>query len=326
MLFDRFGRIHDYLRISLTDSCNFRCQYCMPDENMAFLPQARLMRREEIAGIAQAFVALGVRKIRLTGGEPLVRKDFGEILSDLSRLPVSLTLTTNAVLLHRFLPQLQEAGVSALNISLDSLDPDTFRRLTKRDQFRQVWDNIEQALAMGFRLKINAVAMDGMIQREILDFVALTKDRPLHVRFIEFMPFEGNGWSSGQVVPASDLLALVRERHEVERLDDEPHATARAFRAAGHAGTFAFISTMTDHFCASCNRMRLTADGKMKNCLFGAQELDLLGAYRRGEALAPLIRASVAAKHAALGGQLAPSYRETNPEQLDNRPMIRIGG
>ncbi|MBM3425915.1 MAG: GTP 3',8-cyclase MoaA, partial [Bacteroidetes bacterium] len=284
MLQDSIGRVHDYLRISLTDHCNFRCSYCMPEEEMEWMPQSKLMSAQEILNLAQVFVRLGVKKIRLTGGEPLARKEFPEILEQLSALPVELTLTTNGVLIHKHLESLKKAGVRSINVSLDTLQPEKFFKLTRRDQFHQVWDNIQTLLQTGFRVKLNAVALHGMIEEEVEDFVQLTEKMPIHVRFIEFMPFTGNHWQSKQVVTAAALLELIQPRFEVIKLADQQHDTAKKYQVPGFAGTFAFITTMSEHFCGSCNRLRLTADGKIKNCLFGKEELDLLGALRRGEA------------------------------------------
>lgn len=326
MLLDTHSRIHDYLRISLTDSCNFRCQYCMPDENIQCLPNKHLMQVDEIEHIAKTFVDLGVNKIRLTGGEPLVRKEFPEILDRLSRLPVEISLTTNAVLVHKYINHLKAAGVRSLNVSLDTLNPETFKEITKRDQFKKVWSNILLLLDEGFRVKINTVAIEGIIEKEILNFVALTKNLPLHVRMIEFMPFEGNHWSSKKVVTASQMLKWVEEEYDMVKLKDEPHATAKKYKVIGHEGTFAFITTMTEHFCGDCNRMRLTADGKMKNCLFGSEEMDLLGSLRKGGDIVPMIRNSVQRKHAVMGGQFERSYKNADASVLKNRSMIKIGG
>ena len=326
MLKDKFSRIHDYLRISLTDSCNFRCQYCMPDENIASLPNRHLMQVDEIESIARTFVGLGVNKIRLTGGEPMVRKEFSEILSRLSRLPVELSMTTNAVLAHKYIEDLKAAGVRSLNVSLDTLDSETFKKVTKRDQFQQVWNNILLLLKEGFRVKLNAVAISGIIEKEILNFVALTKELPLHVRLIEFMPFEGNHWKSSEVITADQMLEWIKAEYDIIKLKDEPHATAKKYKVIGHEGTFAFITTMSQHFCGDCNRMRLTADGKMKNCLFGKEEMDLLGQLRKGEDIVPLIRNSVLRKHAVMGGQFKESFEKADASRLVNRSMIKIGG
>jgi cyclic pyranopterin phosphate synthase len=326
MLIDSFGRIHDYLRISLTDHCNFRCSYCMPVEEMEWMPQSKLMSKEEILSLAETFVSLGVKKIRLTGGEPLVRKEFPEILERLSVFPVELTLTTNGILIHKQIEALKKAGVRSVNVSLDTLNREKFHKLTRRDQFEQVWENILLLLKEGFRVKVNAVALHGMIEDEICDFIQVTEKLPLHVRFIEFMPFAGNHWQSKEVVTAAQMLEIAKEKFEIFKLDDKKHDTAKKYQVPGFAGTFAFITTMSAHFCGDCNRLRLTADGKIKNCLFGKEELDLLGALRRGEQVESLIRLSVSKKHQALGGQFSSDYLQADPDKIDNRSMINIGG
>ncbi len=326
MLKDSFGRIHDYLRISLTDNCNFRCTYCMPVEEMEWMPQSKLMSKDEILSLAETFISLGVKKIRLTGGEPLVRKEFAELLEKLAKFPVELTLTTNGVLIHKHIQTLKSAGVRSVNVSLDTLDKEKFQKLTRRDQFDQVWQNILLLLQEGFRVKVNAVALHGMIEDEICDFVQKTKELPLHVRFIEFMPFQGNHWQSNKVVTAAQMLELVKSKFDVIKLEDKKHDTAKKYKVPGFAGTFAFITTMSEHFCGDCNRLRLTSDGKIKNCLFGKEELDLLGALRKGEQVESLIHRSISRKHAALGGQFSPDYLKANPEAIENRSMIKIGG
>lgn len=326
MLLDKFNRPHNYLRISLTDSCNFRCAYCMPNEEIEVMPKSHLMSADEIEQIAKTFVSLGVKKIRLTGGEPLVRKDFPEIVRRLARLPVELTLTTNGVLAHKHLDLFKLANIRSLNVSLDSLQREVFHKLTKRDQFQQVWDNILLLLGNGIKIKLNAVALHGIIEKEIHDFVSLTEHLPLHVRFIEFMPFSGNHWTSDKVITARQMLDLVQKEFKVEKLTDEPHATAKKYKVPGFKGTFAFITTMSEHFCGDCNRMRLTADGKMKNCLFGKEEMDLLKVIRNGEDIVPLIHESLQRKHAMLGGQFDPDYLKARAEHIENRSMIKIGG
>jgi cyclic pyranopterin phosphate synthase len=326
MLIDQHNRIHNYLRISLTDSCNFRCAYCMPNEEIECLPNSKLMSTGEIEQIAKTFVDLGVKKIRLTGGEPLVRKEFPDIVQRLSKLPVELTMTTNGVLVHKHIQLLKDAGIRSLNVSLDTLNPETFFKLTKRNQFQQVWDNILLLLEHGFRVKVNAVALNGIIEDELLDFVRITEKLPLHVRFIEFMPFSGNHWKSEKVITAKQMLEVVQAEMEVVKLQDQVHDTAKKYKVVGYEGTFAFITTMSEHFCGDCNRMRVTADGKMKNCLFGKEEMDLLGTLRKGEDILPLIRLSIFRKHAMLGGQFSPDYLKAEADKIENRSMIKIGG
>ena len=326
MIVDRFGRSHTYLRISLTDNCNLRCFYCMPEEEYSFTPSAQLMQVDEIEAIAKVFVSMGVNKIRLTGGEPLVRKDAKQIIQRLSALPVHLTVTTNGTRLHEFADLLQECGVTSLNISLDTLDPQRFLLMTRRDQFKQVYDNIQRMLAMGFHVKVNMVVMRNLNDQEILSFVAWTRDQPVHVRFIEFMPFTGNKWSGDRVFTWQEMLARIGENYTIVPLERIKHETVKKYQVPGHAGTFSVISTMSAPFCSDCNRMRLTADGKMKNCLFSTSESDLLTAFRNGADIAPMIRSNILSKSKELGGQFQADLPTVAPESIENRSMIRIGG
>lgn len=326
MLIDSFDRVHNYLRISLTDNCNLRCFYCMPEEDYEFTPAARLMQPDEIESIARIFVQYGVDKIRLTGGEPLVRKDAAQIIERLSKLPVDLSLTTNATRLHDFVDMLENAKVKSLNISLDTLDPDKFNIITRRDGFQKVMDNIHLMLSRNFKVKINVVVMKGLNDNEIINFVAWTKDLPVQVRFIEFMPFDGNRWTSNQVFAWKDILNKIEESYTPLRLHDGIHDTDKKYRIEGHKGSFSVISTMSAPFCAGCNRMRLTADGKMKNCLFSTKETDLLTALRNKEDLLPLIQESIYSKAKELGGQFTKDFEKIHAEDLHNRSMISIGG
>ncbi len=326
MLIDSFDRVHNYLRISLTDNCNLRCFYCMPEEDYEFTPASRLMQAKEIESLAKIFVENGVNKIRLTGGEPLVRKDAAEIIDRLSRLPVDLTLTTNATRLHDFVDVLEKAKVRSLNISLDTLDPDKFNIITRRDGFRKVMDNIHLMLSRNFTVKINVVVMKGLNDNEVLDFVEWTKDLPVQVRFIEFMPFDGNRWTSNQVFTWKDMLDRIEENYTPIRLHDGINDTDKKYRIEGHKGSFSVISTMSAPFCSGCNRMRLTADGKMKNCLFSTKETDLLRALRNNEDVLPLIQESIYSKAKELGGQFTKDFEKIHTEDLNNRSMISIGG
>lgn len=319
MLVDRFGRKHTYLRISLTDRCNLRCSYCMPQEKMDFLPYRSVMTAEEILSMARIFVDAGITKIRLTGGEPLVRKDAAEILLALSDLSVTLTLTTNAVRTPAFIPIFKQARIQCLNVSLDTLKADRFEQLTRRNRFTQVWANIVQLMEEGFQVKLNVVVVRGINDHEVPDFVALTKDWPLEVRFIEYMPFPGNGWTKSQVVGMQELLDVLQPFFPFAPLPHEAHATAKLFSVPDFRGQFGMITTVTQPFCSDCNRLRITADGKIKHCLFSKGEIDLLSALRSNEPLGPLVQAALFQKAAQTGGQ---SFSE--PTQ--NRPMISIGG
>ena len=274
----------------------------MPNEVYDWLPQKQLMSADEVIEIAQQFVAAGVTKIRLTGGEPLVRKDFAEIVERLSALPIKIALTTNGVLIDRHLETLKRCGVKSINLSLDTLQKEKFNSITQRDWFDKAWKNLKLLVQEGFHVKINAVALKGFNDDEILSFIALTEKEPVHVRFIEFMPFDGNRWKLDQVITYQEMLDEVRAKYTIEKLDDRPHATTKSYRVKGGVGTFAVISTVTEPFCSSCNRLRITAEGKMRNCLFSKKEADLLQALRAGEDLQPIIRQVVRSKAKKLGG------------------------
>lgn len=326
MLKDTFNRNHNYLRISLTDNCNFRCTYCMPDTDMHFHPEDHLMQPDEIYALAKIFTGLGVNKIRLTGGEPLVRKDAKKIIAMLGSLGTELSITTNALLVDRYIDTLQQAHIHSLNISLDTLDADKFAMITRRNGFKTVWRNMHLLLDAGFHVKVNCVVMRGVNDCELQDFVRLTKDLPLHIRFIEFMPFAGNHWQDNKVFTYGEMLDAIAAEFEFIKIKDAAHDTARKYKVLNHSGTFAVISTMSAPFCGSCNRMRLTADGKMKNCLFSTTETDLLSALRKGEDVVQLIRQNILDKKEMLGGQFTPQYHEIDTGEIKNRSMISIGG
>jgi len=298
----------------------------MPEEEYEFTPASKLMQKDEIEELSKIFVSLGVKKIRLTGGEPLVRKDAGEIIKTLSRLPVKLTITTNGSRLHEFIDILDESGVHSLNVSLDTLQPEKFQLITRRNQFEKIYENIRLLLARNFHVKVNTVVMKGLNDNEINDFVEWTRHEAVHVRFIEFMPFTGNWWTSNKVFTMQQMLEVIEAKYEVERLQNEKHDTAKAFRVPGHLGTFAIISTMTSNFCGDCNRIRLTADGKMKNCLFAEKETDLLSALRKGADVVALIHENIRSKAKELGGQFTTDFEHLHPEEIHNRSMITIGG
>ncbi len=327
-LLDNHSRTHRSLRISIVDKCDLRCTYCMP-EDQHFLKREELMTREEIATIALLFVErYGITKIRLTGGEPLVRPDAVEIVRDMVELGTSIGLTTNALSLHKHLDGLIDAGLKSVNISLDTFDAERFRNIARRDGFNTVHANILLALQKGLRVKVNMVVMRGVNDDELLRFVELTRDHPVHVRFIEFMPFAGNHWGRERVYTFAEMLGHIGSVHSFEKLNDDLNSTAKAYRVADWPGTFAVISTVTEPFCGTCDRLRITAEGKMRNCLFSRDETDLLSALRRGEDIAPLIEANVLAKHAMLGGlpQFKPESQEEILHDLSERPMVSIGG
>jgi cyclic pyranopterin phosphate synthase len=298
----------------------------MPEEEYDFTPASRLMQADEIETLAKVFVDEGVTKIRLTGGEPLVRKDAAKIILSLSKLPIEITLTTNATRLHDFIDVLKEANIKSVNISLDTLQPEKFLLITRRDLFHLVRSNIELLLHHQFKVKINMVVMKGFNDDEINDFIAWTIHNPVEVRFIEFMPFSGNRWTSNKVVELHEILSTINQQYSFLPLQNDKNDTAKHFMVPDHAGSFAVISTMSSPFCSGCNRMRLTADGKMKNCLFSNSETDLLSALRKGKDVVQLIHENIMVKAKELGGQFIPDINAVNANEIENRSMITIGG
>lgn len=326
---DNHGRAHNYLRISITEHCNLRCTYCMPAEGIALTPRAHLMTADEIVTIAKTFVKLGVTKIRLTGGEPLVRKDAKIIIEQLGKLGVELTLTTNGILVHEFIDTFKEAGVTTLNVSIDSLKKDKFNQITRRNYFEKVIENLDLLEVNGFKVKLNVVVIKGFNDNEIIDFIEMTKNRDIQIRFIEFMPFDGNQWNKEKLVSYAEILSLVNAfytEERVERTQDKPNDTAKNHKIESYRGSFSVISSVTNPFCSTCNRIRLTADGKLKNCLFSNTETSLLDTLRAGDSIEPLIFQNIKSKHAMRGG-MDDDTKFQNPLLFSqNRSMIKIGG
>lgn len=302
---DRHGRIHDYLRISVTDRCNLRCRYCMPAEGLPWLPREDLLTFEEITRLAGIFHERGVRKIRITGGEPTVRRELPRLVAMLRERcgGASLHMTSNALLLGRFARDLYGAGLRGLNLSLDSLDRETFHRITRRDLLRETLQGIDAAYDLGFRpLKINCVVMRGVNEGEAAGFVELTRDREIDVRFLEYMPYGNLNVLQPEYVPGEEI----RRRIEAAGYELEPlpwdGGPARPCRVPGHVGTVGFITAVSHHFCGRCNRLRLTADGYFVNCLYGDKRANLRDSLREGATdgeLASIVQAELDRKWAA---------------------------
>lgn len=290
MALDRFGRNIHYLRISLTDHCNLRCVYCMP-ENMTFRPKAEMLQDDEIFTLVRLFTRLGFDKFRLTGGEPTVRLHIVEIVREIAHTPGvrSLSMTTNGVLLTRLADQLAAAGLQRVNVSLDTLDPIRFHRVTRWGTLSQVWDGIQAAEHAGLTpVKINAVVVRGYNENDVVDLARLTLEHPWQVRFIEMMPFAGaTDFQLNQVVKAEEMQERIETAlGQLELINDgELDGEARLYRLAGSTGELGFISSVSAPFCAACSRARLTADGKLRLCLLRDKELDLLTPLRQGATL-----------------------------------------
>lgn len=329
ILKDSFGRRHSYLRISLTEKCNLRCSYCMPEDGVAISPSANLMTASEIVSISRIFVSHGITKIRLTGGEPLLRKDILTILEQLSTLPIQLSLTTNAVIVDRFITDLKRLGISDINVSLDTLDSKTFKVLTLRDLFAKTYENILLLVKNGVRVKINAVLIKGVNESSITELIEFTRAQPVSVRFIEFMPFDGNNWRRDKLVSEEAILQAAKAAFGealIKPLPKEANFVSRNFKISGFLGDFGIISSITNPFCDRCNRIRLTADGKLKNCLFSGQEEDLLTAYRQGQPIEPIIRQALLSKKAVRAGISHLEDLDRREQHYRNRSMTAIGG
>jgi len=300
-LIDGHGRTIGDLRVSVTDRCNFRCQYCMPAEGLPWLERSEVLRFEEIERLVRLLSEMGVADIRLTGGEPLVRRDFPVLAGMLARVEgvQDLSVTTNGFLLERDAAALAAAGVKRLNVSIDSLQRDRFYEMTRRDSLPQVLAGLEAAAAQPELrpIKVNAVALRGFTEQEALPFARFARERDFQVRFIEFMPLDGDqAWTEDQVLTGAELREIIHAVHPLEELPREPSATARRFRFADGMGEIGFINPVSEPFCSDCNRIRLTADGKLRTCLFSLNETDLREPLRTGatnDELEQVIRAAV---------------------------------
>ncbi len=292
VLKDHYGRVIDYLRISITDHCNLRCLYCVTDE-ISWVPHEEILRFEEIITLVTAFVKAGIRKIRITGGEPLMRKGLPEFISQISRIEGvdDLSLTTNGVLLKRFARDLKEAGLRRINVSLDTLKPELYKTITGRDYFHQVWEGIETARAVGLSpVKINVVAMKEYNEEEILDFARLTIEEPYVVRFIEYMPVNET-WNDGNFLSVEGIKKKIESVYPLVPINGtHNNGPARVYKIPDAKGEIGLISPLSNHFCGTCNRLRLTADGHLRPCLFSDTEVDVKTPLRAGADETELLR------------------------------------
>lgn len=366
-LTDTYQRQHDYLRISLTERCNLRCVYCMPEEGVPLSPQRELLTTPEIVMLSSVFVSQGVNKIRLTGGEPTVRKDILPLMQQIGALRShglrELCLTTNGLALHRKLEGMVEAGLTGVNLSLDTLDPWQFQIMTRRKGFDAVMKSIDRVLELnrhgaGIKLKINCVVTRGVNDREIIPFVEMTREQDIEIRFIEYMPFDGNKWNKGKMYSYNEMLDLIRETYpSLEKVQDHKNDTSKTWKIPGFVGRIGFITSMTHNFCGTCNRLRITSDGNLKVCLFGNAEVSVRDILRKSNNGEPIEEEAFEAmkkiemdRRQGLGDQSKPLGLALNEQELldvigmavkrkkekhagigelehmKNRPMILIGG
>ncbi|HLJ13215.1 MAG TPA: GTP 3',8-cyclase MoaA [Bryobacteraceae bacterium] len=327
-LIDTYGRLHDNLRISVTDRCNIRCFYCMPEHNVKFVERAEILSFEEIERLVRVAASLGVRKIRITGGEPLVRKDLPVLIEKLGRIPgiEDVALTTNGVLLAEQAEGLYKAGLRRINVHLDTLDRQRFLQITRRDDLGRVLEGIAEAQRLGFGpIKINMVAVKNLIEPDLAPLARYGRENGIEIRYIEFMPLDAQGlWDRRKVLFADDIIEILSREicPLIEVANRDPRAPAVEYQFADGVGTVGFIASVSRPFCLNCNRIRLTADGKLRYCLFAIDEMDVKGLLRGGagdEDLANAIRANVEAKW--LGHEINSARFVAPP-----RPMYAIGG
>jgi len=332
---DSFSRVIDYLRISITDKCNLRCIYCMPADGVTPARHSDILRYEEIIRVAEAAARLGVRKIRLTGGEPLVRKNVAFLISSLRNIAgiEDMSLTTNGILLGQHAQTLADAGLGRVNISVDSLLPQRYREITRGGDLDTVLAGIQAAEQAGLRpLKINMVPMRGMNEDEILDFAKITIATERHVRFIECMPAGSvNFWEPGTYMTTDEIRGMIETLGPLSPVKVRTNGPSKYYRLPGARGVIGFISALTHHYCEDCNRLRLTADGMLRPCLFSETEIDIRSAIRTGapdEEIERLLRLSIAVKPQGhmLGSLSYPSSAPRISPHAIKRPMSRIGG
>jgi cyclic pyranopterin phosphate synthase len=328
MLTDTFGRLHDNLRISVTDRCNIRCFYCMPETDVHFVPRAEILSFEEIERFVRIAVSLGVRKLRITGGEPLVRKNLDSLVGMLTRIDGinDIALTTNGVLLAEQAEALYHAGLRRLNVHLDTLDRARLQQITRRDELDRVLAGIERCRELGYGpIKINAVAVKNVVEPDIVPLARYGREKGIEIRYIEFMPLDAQGlWDRSKVLLADEMIEMLsREIAPLEALANrDPRAPATEYRFADGVGEVGFIASVSRPFCLNCNRIRLTADGKLRYCLFAVEETDVKGLLRSNapeEEIAGVIRQTVREKWI---GHEINSTRFVAPP----RPMYAIGG
>ena len=330
-LVDTFGRRHNNLRISVTDRCNIRCFYCMPADNVEFMDRSELLTFEEIERFVRVAAGLGINKLRLTGGEPLVRRDLSELIRRVSKIDgiKDIGLTTNGILLGDQASDLFAAGLSRINISLDALDPVRFKEVTRREGYEKVLEGIEAARRTGFDpIKINAVSIRGLTEDQVVPFGRLARETGIEVRFIEFMPLDAdNAWERDRVLFAAEVrVRLEAEFGPLRPLGrTDPTAPANQFEFADGVGRVGFIASVSEPFCGNCNRFRLTADGKLRNCLFSLEETDIKQYLRDGDTAENdqrIVAAITASIHAKAEGHEINTARFIQPD----RPMYSIGG
>jgi len=293
---DKFGRKINYLRLSVTDRCNLRCTYCMPEQGLAFAKRDTLLSYEEILLLMDILGDLGISKIRITGGEPFVRRDLMYLLRELRKKPFleAISITSNLTVIRPHVDELLDLGIRDVNVSLDALDSQKFFEITKRDEYEEVHQTLMQMIKKGFNIKVNCVVMKGTNEDQVLPLLGLAKDHPVSVRFLEEMPFNGSGEARSKVMNYNEILSLISHRYDYSPLIDEASSTSKNYKIDGFAGAFGIIPSFSRTFCGDCNRLRLAVTGEVRTCLYGGDVLnlrDMLRSDRSDEIKEALIRA-----------------------------------
>lgn len=325
MLTDNHGRPVNYLRLAVTDRCNLRCFYCMPAHGLEWLERKELMTWEEMLLVCSALVKMGIEKIRLTGGEPFARRNFINFLEELSKLEglKEITLTTNGVLTAPYIPKLRELGIKSVNLSLDTLDRERFAHITRRDELPKVLDTLHELLQHDIQVKINAVVMEGRNTKDIIPLVELTKDLPVSVRFIEEMPFNGNGTYQGLTWDHLRILNTIQERFpDIEKMTDPQYSTSYNYNIPGHQGTVGIIAAYTRLFCGTCNRIRITPQGVLKTCLYDSGVMNIKDIVRAGNE----VRAIQEAITDAIQKKAKDGWEAERNRSAISESMAAIGG
>ncbi|WP_347160054.1 GTP 3',8-cyclase MoaA [Pontibacter chitinilyticus] len=326
LLIDKYGRQLNYLRLSVTDRCNFRCYYCMPEEGVEYAKRTELLSLQELYTLSEVFCSLGVSKIRITGGEPFMRKDLVPFLQKISRLPelTEISITTNGTRFSQHLPALQQMGIRKINLSLDSLDRERFREITRRDSFEEVYGSIFQLLERGFEVKLNCVVAASRNTDDILPFIELTREHPLSVRFLEEMPFNGTSTFDLLNWNHKDIYQYISQHYpDLQKLQSEATSTSVNYKVPGYVGTFGIIPSFSRTFCGTCNRIRLSATGELRTCLYGVPAANLRDLLRQGASAASIAEEIVA----AVGRREKDGYAaEAHNQETSKESMSVLGG
>ncbi|SNT39557.1 cyclic pyranopterin monophosphate synthase subunit MoaA [Ekhidna lutea] len=321
---DKFGRGINYLRLSVTDRCNLRCTYCMPERGMVFEPKEHLLSYEELLKLVDVMGEMGINKIRLTGGEPFVRADLMYFIKELSKKSYldKISITSNLTLIRPHLDELVRLGVKDINVSLDCLDRQKFKEITRRDEYEEVSGALHEMIARGFNLKVNCVVMQGVNEDQILPLIELAKEHPVSVRFLEEMPFNGSGGKVETPMNYKDILSIIEKEYDYTKMIDGPHSTSQNYQIVGFKGSFGVIPSFSRTFCGDCNRLRMSATGEIRTCLYGHSQLNLKEMLRSGATTEELKEALMV----AVANKPKDGFAAAEENEKEYLSMTKLGG